>query len=211
MKARRVSRRPAARVTVGVLCPSAFEYEALRRLAPQAHAAILLSGMGKVRAAWGVHELKRKFPALKHLLLAGFAGGLKGLKIGDLIEPRTVVEQDYCAEPFEKFPNLIRLTGPRLVKGSKDAVLLTQDRFLKENPYAADGEAMSHARLACDMEAYAVVWTAKKLGLNCSVLKLISDEADADADHDFLKACTRLRPRLQTVLTEAIVALKKSR
>jgi nucleoside phosphorylase len=211
MKVRRAPRRPASPVTVGVLCPSAFEYEALKDLAPQAHAAILLSGMGKVRSAWGVHELRRKYPALKHILLAGFAGGLKGLKIGDLIEPRAIVEQDYCAEPFEKFPNRIRLAGPRLVKGSRDAVLLTQDRFLKENPYAADGSAMSHARLACDMEAYAVVWTARRIGLNCSVLKLISDEADADAGHDFLKACTRLRPRLQTVLVEAIAALKKSR
>jgi len=202
-------RAPHKIVTAGVLCPSAFEYEALKDLAPQAHAAILLSGMGKVRSAWGVQELKRKHPALKHILLAGFAGGLKGLKIGDLIEPRTLIEQDYCAEPFEKFPNRIRLAGPRLVRGSKDAVLLTQDRFLKENPYAADGSAMSHARLACDMEAYAVAWTAQKIGLGCSVLKLISDEADSTADHDFLKACIQLRPRLQSILTEAIASLKR--
>lgn len=211
MKTPHTSRRSIGRVTVGVLCPSAFEYEALKGLAPQAHAAILLSGMGKVRSAWGVHELKRRHPALRHLLLGGFAGGLKGLKIGDLIEPRTFVEQDYCAEPFEKFPNRIRVAGPRLLKDSMDAVLLTQDRFLKENPYAADDPALSCSRLACDMEAYAVVWTAKKIGLSCSVLKLISDEANADADHDFLKACTQLRPRLKSVLAEAIGALKKPR
>ncbi len=60
------------------------------------------------------------------------------------------------------------------------------------------------------MEAYAVVWTAKKIGLNSSVLKLISDEADASADHDFLKACTGLRPRLQSILIEAIAHLESS-
>lgn len=209
---KRPSGNRRAQVTVGVVCPSIFEFEALKALTLEAHAAVILSGMGKVRSAWGVGELKRRHPGLRHILLIGFAGGLRGLKLGDLIEPRQVIEQDYCAEPFEKFPNRIVLKGPALVRGSKPAALLTQDRFLTSNPYRDGGPpGARHARLACDMEAYAVAWTARKLGLTCSVVKLVSDEADSTADHDFLKACTELRPRLQSVLTEAVRSLSRRR
>ncbi|MBP9733967.1 MAG: hypothetical protein KBD07_06320 [Candidatus Omnitrophica bacterium] len=205
---RRKSKAGAKPVTVGVICPSIFEYDALKNLTLQSHAAVILSGMGKVRAAWGVQELKRRHPTLRNILLIGFAGGLRGLVMGDLIEPRRVIEQDYCAEPFEKFPNQVLLKGRGLVRGSKSAALLTQDRFLTSNPYRAGGPpGARHSRLACDMEAYAVAWTAQKLGTSCSIVKLISDEADSNADHDFLKACTQLRPRLQSVLTEAIHSL----
>lgn len=209
---RHPSRYGAKPVTVGVICPSVFEYEALRSLTLQSHAAVILSGMGKVRAAWGVQEIKRRHPKLRHILLIGFAGGLRGLKMGDLIEPRRVIEQDYCAEPFEKFPNQVLLKGPGLVRGSKSAALLTQDRFLTTNPYRDGGPAGArHARLACDMEGYSVAWTAKQLRMSCSIVKLISDEADSSAEHDFLKACTQLRPRLQSVLTDAVRSLSVSR
>ncbi len=195
-------------VRVGVICPSRFEYEAIRALAAEAHAAVVVSGMGKVRAACAVHVLARKHPRLKHLLLIGFAGGLAGLRIGDVIEPKLVIEQDYCAEPFEKFPNQIRLKTARLAAGSKSATLLTQDRFIKGNPYAGSALAARHPRLACDMEAYAVAWASEQLGLQCSVIKLISDEADSKADHDFLKACRELRPKLQALLTSALRQLR---
>lgn len=202
------SRRPAPGAAVGVICPSRFEYEAIRDLAVEAHAAVVVSGMGKVRAACAVHSLARKHPGLRRILLIGFAGGLSGLRIGDVIEPRLVVEQDYCAEPFEKFPNQVRLTGKRLVPGSRAATLLTQDRFIKGNPYANSPFVRRHPRIACDMEAYAVVWAARELGLKCSVIKLISDEADSKADHDFLKACRDLRPRLRDLLVTTLRKLR---
>lgn len=199
----------ASAIRVGVVCPSRFEYEAIRDLPAVAHAAVVVSGMGKVRAACAVHGLARRHPALRHVLLIGFAGGLSGLKIGDVIEPRLVIEQDYCAEPFEKFPNRIQLAGRRLIRGSRSATLLTQDRFIKGNPYAGSELAARHPRLACDMEAYAVAWAAAHdLKLNCSVIKLISDEADSKADHDFLKACRDLRPKLRSLLTTALQQLR---
>lgn len=201
-----MKKRGSARV--GVVCPSRFEYEAIRHLPIASHAAVVLSGMGKVRAGAGVQELCHNHPELNHILLIGFAGGLSGLKVGDVVEPRLVIEQDYCAEPFEKFPNQIRLSGRRLAVGSRDAVLLTQDRFLKENPYAGSPLAKKHPRLACDMEGYAVAWNARRLGLGCSIVKLISDAADSTADHDFLKACRELKPKLQTVLTRALLKLR---
>jgi nucleoside phosphorylase len=193
---------------IGVVCPSRFEYEALRGLAVAAHASVILSGMGKVRSVIGCHELCKQHPNIQHLLLIGFAGGLAGLAVGDVIEPKLVIEQDYCAEPFEKFPNQIRMPGPRLIQGSYDGTLLTQDRFLTQNPYANSPLAKRHKRLACDMEGYGVASFAKKSKLRCSIVKIISDAADETADHDFLKACRTLRPKLRSTLSQALSRLE---
>lgn len=201
---------PDSRVRIGVVCPSVFEYRALHDLAVEAHAAVCVSGMGKVRSAGAVYELNRKNPGLQHLLLVGFAGGLSGLEIGDLIEPKLIIEQDYCAEPFEKFPNRLRLATRKLLPDALPATLLTQDRFLKSNPYTGTKFVQTHPRLACDMEAYAVAWSARRQGLGCSVVKLISDRADSTADHDFLDACRKLRPCLRKALTRSIEALSES-
>lgn len=194
-------------VRIGVICPSRFEYEAIRDLTVSAHVSVCVSGMGKVRSACAVYDLNRKSPGLRHLLLVGFAGGLSGLEVGDLIEPTLLIEQDYCAEPFETFPNQIRLKTRKLVSGARDAALLTQDQFVKGNPFAGSELAKKHPRLACDMEAYAVAWAAGRSGLACSVLKLISDKADELADHDFLKACRALRPKLRSTLLAGIDTL----
>lgn len=203
------SGRPPVRI--GVICPSRFEYEAIRDLAVAVHAAVRVSGMGKVRSACAAYDLHRQNSGLEHVLLVGFAGGLLGLEIGDLIEPRIIIEQDYCAEPFEKFPNQICIKGPRLVPGAREATLLTQDRFVKVNPYAGTRLAGQHPRLACDMEGYAVACACRNLRLGCSVLKLISDKANSNADHDFLKACKALRPKLRSTLSAAIQAVSKAR
>ena len=41
-------------------------------------------------------------PHLKSIFLVGFAGALTpSLKIGDVVEPSTFIEQDYNAEPLE--------------------------------------------------------------------------------------------------------------
>lgn len=203
-----MKRRSRVRARTGVICPSRFEHEAVRDLARGLGAPMVVSGMGKVRSVGAVHRLHRDHPSLERVLLIGFAGGLSGLKIGELIEPDRVIEQDYCAEPFEKFPNRIRLEEPKILTGSRRAALLTQDRFIKGNPYAGSKEAVRYPRLACDMEGYAVAWSARELGLGCHIVKLISDEADSDADHDFLKACTELKPRLRSTLLACLQKLR---
>src|SRR5437660_889165 len=122
---------------VGVLCPSAFEYKMLDRVRlRRAGAAIEVSGMGKVRSILGALRLCEKNPGMQSILLIGYAGGLTaGLSIGDVIEPDIFIEQDYFAEPFEKFPNRIKISARRLIAGSHRVTMLTQDRFLTENPY----------------------------------------------------------------------------
>jgi nucleoside phosphorylase len=189
----------------GILCPSIFEYRYLKSLRfDRSSATLVLSGMGKVRALHACHELARRHPDLERILLVGYAGALAGLRVGDLIEPDAFIEQDYDARPFERFPHRIRKTGKKLFRHSKRAVLLTQDRFLKENPFKGTALARRYPRLACDMESYAVAYFCRERKVSFAALKFISDSADGSADHDFLKACRRLAPELKRTVLKAL-------
>jgi len=199
---------------IGIICPSQFEYEALdRKTLQEKHVALVTSGMGKLRASHACFMLREEHPDLEAILLIGFAGALTpNLKIGDVIEPNTFIEQDYNAEPLEKFPNQIQKARPtQLLPESRDAVMLTQDKFLKENPYRDGPYAEKFKHLACDMESYAVAFFCRVAQIDCAVVKLISDCADETADHDFLKACQELSPKLNRVVLQAVDAIRDSR
>ena len=191
---------------IGVLCPSVFEYRFLKQARlDKRRARLVLSGMGKVRALHACHELFRAHANLSRILLVGYAGSLSGaLSVGDLIEPDTFIEQDYDARPLEPFPNCIRNTSKKIFRHSKNAAMLTQDRFLKENPFAGTALAKRYPRLACDMESYAVAFFCRAKRIPFAALKFISDSADGSADHDFLKACRELAPQLRETVREAI-------
>jgi len=197
---------------IGLICPSLFEYRALRLLKfPKKEVSLCVSGMGKVRASHACHSLRYHHQSLEGILLVGFAGGLTpDLKIGDTIEPTIFIEHDYDARPFERYPNVIKKSGPRtpgvrLLKDALDVAILTQDRFLKENPYQADSVLPGKKKhLACDMESYAVAYFCENSKTKYSVVKLISDVADEHADHDFLKACRVLAPKFRDTVQEVL-------
>ncbi len=190
----------------GVLCPSVFEYRYLRSVKLGRRAVLTLSGMGKVRALHACHELLREHPKLERILLVGYAGSLSpSLRVGDLIEPDVFIEQDYDARPLERFPHTLRFPrAPKRFGHSKRAAMVTQDRFLKENPFSGTPLARRHPNLACDMESYAVAFFCRSKRVAFQALKFISDSADGSADHDFLKACRELAPELKRVVREAV-------
>ncbi len=189
-----------------MLCPSIFEYRALDKASlKKAGALVEMSGMGKLRSMLGCMRLYERCAGLGGLLLTGFAGGLTpNLEIGDVVEPDVFVEQDYCAEPLEKFPNIIHASGRRLIRDSKRVAMLTQDRFLTENPYRSGELSHTFFMIACDMESYAVAKFCREKKIRVAVVKLISDVADAKADHDFLAACRRLAPKLNITAQTAL-------
>ncbi len=190
---------------IGIICPSVFEYRYIRSLKlPTQKATIVRSGMGKIRALDACYRLKIAHPRLKRILLIGYAGGLSGLKVGDLIEPGTFFEYDYDARPLEPYPHTLRLKQPKLFSHSRRAAILTQDRFLTSNPLKGTPLGKQYPVMACDMESYSVAYFSKKTGIPVSIFKLISDEADANAEHDFLKACKDLSTELKACVQQAI-------
>ena len=198
---------------IGVICPSIFEYQALDLAAFRRQDALLVkSGMGKLRAMLACAEMHRKHSRLRHILLVGFAGGLtSNLKPGEVIEPYWFIEQDYYAEPFEKFPNQIRPARfKKLLRDSVKTVMLTQDRFLTENPYQKGPYARQFKKITCDMESYAVAHYCEEAAIPYSVVKLISDSASKTADHDFLSACRKLAPKLNQTVLSALSAIERN-
>lgn len=196
---------------VAILCPSRYEYAALdRHRLARRRVPVLLSGMGKVRAVIGCHRLISDHAELERIVLVGFAGALSpALSAGDVVEPVEMIEQDYRAEPFETFPNRIRRKGARLLgEASADVLMLTQDRFLTENPYRGGPLERRYRRICCDMESYAVAAFCRQTGLECSIVKIVSDSADADADRDFLRACRELSPQLNRVTLQSVERLE---
>lgn len=191
---------------IAVLCPSVYEYRSLAALLKKRRVPEILSGMGKVRSLYACHTLLKRHPKLEWILLVGYAGALTGtLGVGDVVEPDLFIEQDYFAEPFEKFPNQIKKkNGRKVLPHSLQSVMLTQDRFLTENPYSKESAKPRYSRVACDMESYAVAHFCERSGIRYSSVKLISDRADGTADHDFLKACRELRPKLGRTVGECL-------
>ncbi|MFT5207421.1 MAG: nucleoside phosphorylase [Candidatus Omnitrophota bacterium] len=196
---------------IGIICPSTFEFDHLNIVNQDADIDIICSGMGKVRAALACHHLVNRNTQLDYILLIGFAGALSPtLAIGDLIEPTNFIEQDYNAEPLESFPNRVkRAPFKKLHSEAKDAVMLTQDRFLTHNPYTDLASQPGYESIACDMESYAVAYCSQELKIPFSALKFISDNADSDADHDFLGNCERLAPKFNATVNEAIQTIQQ--
>ncbi len=191
---------------VGIICPSEFEYKVLRHdHLSKRKVALIKSGMGKLKSLYGCHKLASEHK-LRHILLVGFAGALtSSLKVGDIIEPDVFIEQDFNAEPLEKFPHLLlKKPNKKILPESLTALMLTQDRFLTENPYKKSAYAKKYKRIACDMESYAVAYFCKEARIKFSVIKLISDCADESADHDFLNNCIKLSPKLNSAILKAL-------
>ncbi len=190
---------------IGIICPSIFEYRYIRSMKlPVKKATIVRSGMGKLRALDACYRLKTEHPRLQRILLIGYAGGLSGLKVGDLIEPNTFLEYDFDARPFEKYPHKLQFKQKKIFSHSRRCAILTQDRFLTSNPLEGTPLGKQYPVMACDMESYAVAYFSKISGIPVSIFKLISDEADAHAEHDFLKACKDLSGKLKACVQQAI-------
>lgn len=195
---------------IGIICPSSFEYNVLEASNLDKRLAVLIcSGMGKVRAATACHLLMKN-SGIDQLLMVGFAGALSSdLQIGDRIEPKTYIEYDYCAEPFEIYPNVISRSEVALFSDSKHPVMLTQDRFLTSNPYKGSELESEYPSVACDMESYALIHFCQATGIQGRVVKIISDVADASADHDFLNNCKKLAPFFNDTVQSTIRYLSR--
>jgi len=188
---------------IGIIVPSFMEGQLLD-IKGIKNIELSISGMGKVRAALGVVELIKK--GCKSILLTGYAGGLYGLKMGDVVTPYAVIEGDYHAEPFEKYPNSLVLNNIFL-KHAKHCSLITQDMFLKKNIYKE--QLFDGVDLATDMEAYAVAYFCRQLGIKLYVVKIISDVVGAKSEKNFLDSCTKLSEQLSFVIKKSIEQIRK--
>lgn len=184
---------------VGVIVPSSFEMSFVDTRA-LGGAILSVTGMGKLNGASGVYQLRAM--GAERILLTGFAGGLRGLRIGDVVNADGVIEGDYDAKPLETVAHV--LAGDKISHGSR-SWFITQDRFLMRDIYGG----LEAETLATDMESYGVVHAARRLGVPVFVVKVISDLVDENAEHDFLKACTEQAGRLNDTISTCVKIISK--
>ena len=150
-----------------------------------------VSGMGKINVIHKVYELVNK--GYDKIALSGFCGGLKGVKIGEVVKPCLFVEGDYDVSPLEDYPNQL------LQKGRLSCAMISQDRFLKTNPYTFDFD-----KAVTDMESYAFVYSCLRLNVKYEVVKIVSDIVGSNSHVDFLESCNKYSGLLNELIGEII-------
>jgi len=124
------------------------------------HAALLCAGIGPEAARRATEAIIQEFQP-SHILSVGFVGALDpGLRVGEVFEPRTVVNAG---------------DGARTDTGSGQGTLVSFDAVA--GPEQKEKLRIAYGASIVDMEAAAVAQGAETRGVSFGALKVVSDEA----------------------------------
>ncbi|HLX86386.1 MAG TPA: hypothetical protein VKR59_20980 [Terriglobales bacterium] len=133
------------------------------RLFETAEAALICGGIGAEAARRATEAIIQQTQPVR-VVSVGFAGALdSSLKVGDVIEPRTVVNA---------------ADGVRTEVASGEGTLVTSTTVASKEQKTSMGRA--YGASAVDMEAAAVAQGARARGVEFAALKVISDAVDFD-------------------------------
>ncbi|WP_448852138.1 nucleosidase [Corynebacterium sp. 335C] len=149
---------------------------------------VLLTGIGKVRAAMGLAETLAAGPLPASVLNVGTAGalhdGLTGVhRVG------TVAMHDFSHDAVRRITGDTAYPPIELGEGVR---LATGDSFIEDG--LTRGRLAAEADL-CDMEGYAVAFVARRFGVPVELVKIVSDSADEAAGSRWTEAaasCSRI-------------------
>jgi adenosylhomocysteine nucleosidase len=134
---------------------------------------VLLTGVGKVRAATAVARLlATSRPSL--VVNLGTAGGLRH-GLDGIHEIGTVIQHDFASEAIEAVTGVSFGAPIRLGDG---LTLATGDQFVQGG---AVRDALTQRADLVDMEGYAVALAARDADVAVRLVKLVSDDADEHA------------------------------
>jgi len=139
------------------------------RLFENGDAALVCGGIGAEAARRATEAVIREVGPVR-VISAGFAGALDGslngdhsLQVGDVLQPRTVINA---------------ADGVRTEVGSGEGILVSSATVASKEQKARLGKA--YGANAVDMEAAAVAQGAEARGVEFGALKAVSDSADFD-------------------------------
>lgn len=153
---------------------------------------VLITGVGKVRAAMAVSRVLASGTVPAEILNVGTAGGLRP-GIEGTHEVRRVIQHDYDSAAVLAVTG--REDGPSLdlpVSSGEGLVLATGDRFVAGG---AERDRIAQVADLVDMEGYAVAAAARHAGVPVRLVKHVSDSADEHAGRTWsegVDACSRL-------------------
>lgn len=135
---------------------------------------LLITGIGKVDAAIAMTEaLVRRRPSM--VLNIGTAGALRpGLR--GLFLPSTVLNHDLSADVLRHLG--YAAVDELAIDDGDGTVLATGDTFVTD-PIARD--LLAERAHLVDMEAFAIVAACRRFGVDCRLVKHVSDAADESA------------------------------
>ncbi len=150
-----------------------------------AEAPVVHVGVGKVQAATALAHRLAMAPQLPDLVVnLGTAGGLRGQRLGQVVEVATVSQHDFDREGASAFVGRELEGGPLHLDAPAGATarLATGDHVVTD---ATVRDRLATTTDLVDMEGYAVAATANRFGIPVRIVKVVSDGADDDAARDW--------------------------
>ena len=200
------------RYKAGLIVPTRFEWDAMREAIEAEFSAlpVLVPGMGKVRAAIAARDLAAAMRC-RHVILAGFCGGVRSLRVGDAVSASLAFEGDFDSGGLEGTGNhddiLCHSVPIEIVEGINGVAFVCQDRLLKEDVYK---DQIWHGTLATDMESYAAAVAVAGTESSFHVVKVVSDVVNQDSARDFKMAINGLAKKMTETTIEAIKKITKT-
>ena len=169
---------------------------------------ILFTGVGKINATHVLTRYLERNPNIKTVINYGTAGGVYGVKKGEVIKCTSFVQGDMdCGElvggPGTTFGDNSIIKG-MLEFGDDGYVCRTQDQFVDDVDALDVLEyTMLGARFNCvDMEAYALAKVCAMMERNFICYKYISDDANKDADNEWKTNISNGEPKFYEILQQ---------
>ena len=167
---------------------------------------ILFTGVGKINATHVLTRFLERSPDIRTVINYGTAGGIYGVKQGDVVKCTSFVQGDMdCGNlvggPGQTYGDEKVVQG-MLSFGDDGLICRTQDQFC-DNVDALDvlDYTMRGARFNCiDMEAYALAKVCAMMDRDFICYKYISDDANDDADTEWKSNVANGEPMFYDIL-----------
>lgn len=168
-------------------------------------AMLALTGVGKINSAQALSYLLSIIKP-SQIVNVGMCGSLKNQKfnIGDIIRVVHVFQHDvYIPIHHIEFDSLLDKINLDVSKISKEeygihfGTLATGDSFIDDEMSRYD---LSQIADIVDMEGYSIAKICKDFGINCLMYKIVSDNADESATHNFKNSLEIYNEKLKFLL-----------
>lgn len=142
-------------------------------------AEVIVCGIGTVAAATALTKRLVEGPRPSRVINVGTAGSLKDGQSG-VFEINGVIKHDFEYAKIEEITGLPQKRWLHLPTSGKlpEAYLATGDSFINDG---FKRESLREVAELCDMEGWAVVYVCQQFGVDVTLLKQVSDDADETA------------------------------
>lgn len=194
---------------IGLFLPTKTEYDAMDQDHLRSLGAVpVLSGIGKINT---VYSLAANFLRFDAYVLCGFAGGYRGLEVGQIVIPHSVVQADYYSDGLDDGAVPIRMLRHRDFEESlyfELAFFICQDRMIKG--LLPPEIVPDDKKIAVDMETYAFSAFMKRAREDkFSTIRVISDLCNSESKEKFLAAGKTMAGQIRTAAEIAIKSVQR--